>query len=439
MIRTSERLKQGARLYYEQFMNKTSKEIHKYPEVNYPEKVEKVFFQRINKVTETKIEIVFYQRTYYKKVEGYRQINYQKHRILSETLFKEKNFSVKLDVTPLSLANLKIHQNINVSNNALGIISCIDEVECYPTWAQIKFLDLIHTNVVGQIKTEAKVKMANSDNAIDNKEKEKKANSKLIETETYNENHIKRRMISLIKKSINAGFVKYKVLKTILSLGIYNPYWTYKSSKIKAARLQIELDESKKNKERLIHQSHEIEDSLIDLKNKRVLLEANINKLLDEEEHQYSLDKDNIAQPFLDNWSNYRPDKKPLIKHEVNYEYNIIPFKIDEKNYTNFVNPDNENIYELYGLGIIGVIIIRNIETSSIYIGYSMDIGRSFNKLFKNFIPTNKLMLTEYRNSKIEDKTKLFEVKIKMVKDNQELLDTYFLFDNLFNGKYIYL
>ena len=182
MIRTSERLKQGASLYYQQFIAKVSDEKRNYPTVNYPNKVDKCYFQRINQLTGSKIEVIFLQRTYYKKVEGYRQVNYQKYRILSGTLYKEKYVSIKLDLTPTSLNNLRYHADSDISRNALGIISAINQVDCYPSWAQTEFLNLIHKKTVEKINNDAKTKRTNSDTSIKNEEARKKANKNAIET-----------------------------------------------------------------------------------------------------------------------------------------------------------------------------------------------------------------------------------------------------------------
>ena len=44
------------------------------------------------------------------------------------------------------------------SRNALGIISAINQVDCYPSWAQTEFLNLVHKKSVEKINNDAKAK-----------------------------------------------------------------------------------------------------------------------------------------------------------------------------------------------------------------------------------------------------------------------------------------
>ena len=437
MIRTSERLRQGASLYYQQFTAKVSDEKRNYPTVNYPNKVERCYFQRINQLSGSKIEVIFLQRTYYKKVEGYRQVNYQKYRILSGTLYKEKYVSIKLDLTPTSLNNLRYHGDSDISRNALGIISAINQVDCYPSWAQTEFLNLVHKKSVEKINNDAKAKRTSSDSSIKNEEARKKANKSSIEAAIKNEKSLKENLLKVIAKSIDAGFAEHKIIKAILTLGIYNLYRIHKHSKVKAEKIQTKLDNAIKRKESLINESHKIEDQLVSLKNARAELEAEIAYLLKIEEQQHALDNSNISQPFSESFINNPISKDPVQLIKSNYEYNVEKFEVEKENLNGFVDLKNENIKKLEGLDVIGVFAIRNTESGSLYIGFSLDVEKSINEMFSNYIPTNALMLKEYKESKVEDKTLLFEIKIRMVKTKEELLKEYKMFDKVFNGRYV--
>jgi hypothetical protein len=46
-------------------------------------------------------------------------------------------------------------------------------------------------------------------------------------------------------------------------------------------------------------------------------------------------------------------------------------------------------------------------------------------------------MLKEYKESKKEDKSTLFEIKVRMAKTKEELLNQYKMFDKNFNGRYV--
>ena len=438
MIRTSERLKQGARIYYQQFIGKVAESKHSYPSVDYPNKVDRFYFQRVSEISDSKVEIVFLQRTFYKKVEGYRQVNYQKYRILSNTLYKEKNVSIKIDLTPTSLNNLKHHINKDVEKNALGIISAISRVDCYPSWAQSEFLDLIHKATEEKINNEAKLKRSYSDSDIKNEEKRKNANKKSIELSLKSEEKTKEDIIKTIKKVAAIGFGEHKVLKTIFTLGINNPYWKYRHLKRKAEKLQSKLDTIIINKNSLIIESHNIEDQLVKLKNARTELEADIAYQIKIEKLQHALDNSNISQPFYESFVNTRIEKDHIQKVDPTYEFNVEEFRVESVNLEGFVDIDNKNIATLKGLNIIGVYAVRNVETSSIYIGLSFDVEKSISGMFNNYVPIHPLMLKEYQESKLEDKTKLFETKIKMVSSKEELTKEFARFDEMFNGKYVH-
>ncbi len=438
MIRTSERLKEGASLYYQQFITKVEESKRTCPYVNYPNKVERLYFQRVSEISSSKVEVVFLQRTYYKKVEGYRQVNYYKYKILSKTLYKEKYVSKKLDLTPASLNNLKNHSDSDIARNALGIISGIQQVDCYPSWAQSEFLDLIHKITIARIDDEATSKRNISDTNIKNEEIRKKANKKLIEAVLKSEKTIKEDIIKTIRKALRAGFAEHKVLKAILTLGICNLYRKHKRLKIKAEKLQRKLDNTISRKHSLITTSHEIEDQLVSLKNSRAELEADIAYQIKVEEHQYALDNSNISQPFFESFIDTKVKKDSPQKIEPTYEYNIEEFHINQEDLMGFVSLANENIVKLKGLDIIGVYAVRNNEIGSTYIGLSLDVEKSVSEMFVNFVPSHPLMLKEYKESKLEDKTNLFVIKIKMVNTKDQLINEYIEFDKAFNGKYVH-
>ena len=437
MIKTSERLKQGASLYYQQFITKVSDEKRNYPTVNYPNRVDKRYFQCINQLTDSKIEVIFLQRTYYKKVEGYRQVNYQKYRILSRTLYKEKYVSIKLDLTPTSLNNLRHHADSDMLRNALGIISAIDQVDCYPPWAQTEFLNLIHKKTVEKINYDARTERINSDTSIKNEEARKRENKIAIETALKNEKALKECLLKIIAKSIDAGFAEHKIIKAIFTLGIFNLYRIHKTLKKKAEKIQTKLDNAIKRKESLINESHTIEDRLVSLKNAREELEVEIAYSFKVEEQQHALDNSNVSQPFSESFLNNQVSKDVPQLLKSNYEYNIEQFTIEKENLIGFVDLKSEKIQFLKGLNVIGVYAVRNIETGSMFIGFSLDIEKSINEMFSNYVPNNVHMLKEYKKSKNEDKSILFEIKVRMVKTKEELLKEYKMFDKIFNGRYV--
>ena len=179
-------------------------------------------------------------------------------------------------------------------------------------------------------------------------------------------------------------------------------------------------------------------DQLVELKNSRAELEANIAYLIKLEEQQYDFDNSEPIPPFAEPVTSniVIKDSVTLIKPE--YEYNIETFEVDSESLKGFVSIKNENIEKLKGLDIIGVYTVKNNETNSFYIGFTLDVEKSVREMFNNCVPTHPMMMKEYKESKIEDKSLLFEIKIKMVKTMSELLDAYLLFDKSFNGKFVH-
>ncbi len=438
MIKTSERLKQGSALYYQQFIANVDDSKRNWPKVNYPSKADKFYFQRVSEISSSKVEVVFLQRTYYKKVEGYRQVNYQKYRILSNTLCKDKYVTKKLDLTPAYMNNLKYHLDSDIAKNALGIISGISRCDCYPSWAQSEFLDLIHKETIRMINNEAKTKRSNSDSDLIKEENRKKAKKSSIEILIKKEKKLKKNIIRTIKKALDAGLAEHKVLKAILTLGFNNLYRKYKHLKMKAEKLQIKLDSTISNKNSLITESQKIEDQLVVLKNARAELDAEIDYQIKVEEQQFAMDKSNISQPFFESFIDTIIEKDLPNKIESIYEYNIEEFHADLDNLKEFVTLENENIIKLKGLNVNGVYAIRNNETETIYIGASLDVEKSISEMFANFVPTHPLMLKEYKNSKLEDKNNLFEVRVKMANSKEQLFNDYIAFDKIYNGKFIH-
>ena len=57
MLKTSERLQQGAKLYYQQFMSKVAVDMSNKPNVDYPNKIERYYFKEVIYLTNEKAVI----------------------------------------------------------------------------------------------------------------------------------------------------------------------------------------------------------------------------------------------------------------------------------------------------------------------------------------------------------------------------------------------
>ena len=432
MLKTSERLQQGAKLYYQQFMSKVAVDMNNKPNVDYPNKIERYYFKEVIYLTNEKAEIVLSFRTYYKKVEGYRQYNYHKYRVLSNTLYKEKFVSIKVDLNPIALNNLKNNSITYVSMNATGIISAIRPVECYPTWAQKVFLDAIHKSESERLNKIFQERMSSIASKIKKAENIKSENLKLIENELENQRLLEQKQIRIICKSIKLGFKTHKFLRLILSLGLNNLYFRYRHLKLKAEKLQFIISDSIAKKESLIIESHKIENQLTDLKNEKLVAEANGKFILMAEDEQYVFDSKNIFQPFKDSFAEINiQEGKPLILKPV-YKYFIEHHNVEKEELDEFVDLDESKIESFKGLSVIGLFIIRNVETESLYLGYSFDIEKSVKSIFKKNKPKNRFMLKEYNESNNEDKKELFKIKVYLTKNEQDLFEKY----KLLNCKY---
>lgn len=438
MIRTSERLKQGADLYFQRFLISVADEKRSFPTVSYPDKIDRFYFYRIDVLSSSEVEVILLQRSFYKKVEGYRQVNYQKYRILSSTLYKDKYVSIKLDVNTTSLNNLKYHSDRYISRNALGIISAIKNVTCYPTWAQSELLDLVHKNAVEKIDNGAKAKRSASDISIKNEESRKKLNICSIKHECKTQEKLKGMILKNISKSISSGFANHKLAKAIFTLGFYDLKRICKQSKAKAEKFQNRLDNSISRKETLMKESREIEDCLANLKHERAELEVEIKNSYIAEEQQQALDISNISQPFSEFFTEHKINKPASQLIKPNYEFSPDAFEVKKENLEGFVNLNDERISRLKGLDVIGVFAIRNSETGSFFTGISFDLWKSVSIMFVNFVPIDQNMLKEYKVSKAEDKSSIFTINIKIVKTENELFNDYIKFDEMFHGKFIH-
>ena len=130
------------------------------------------------------------------------------------------------------------------------------------------------------------------------------------------------------------------------------------------------------------------------------------------------------------------PFEKPKAL-KAKYEYNMETFRANPKNLDGFINVYDESIKKMKGLDIIAVYVIRNIETNSFYLGLSLDMEKSISKAFSYSLPKNLAMLKEYKNSKLENKSSLFEIKMKIATSKDELLKGYRTFNREFRGKFI--
>lgn len=422
MLNTESRLLEGAKLYYSRAKAKIESEMRNPPSIRYPEKITRNYFNRVEDRGKGEYAAVFFQRTFYKKIERYRQVNNVKYPIYSAPLWKDKEVAIKIRPNPSLFNELKNNDNSDLAKNAMIIISCFADPKLYPSWAQEEFLSLVHSAKSKEIADKAKLETETA-----NAELSVVTNSR-AHSETELASLIKQMqsleaaMRKRLQKAIKSGFHQHKYLATVFSLGLASPKRKAVRSKKKASSLQRELtsvvdqyEESliayKKNVER--------EATCKDALSQAEALNAYAKEL---EDAQYAFDKSNIHQPFIGAIPPQDPPKPTWPKAELKYNYQTL-VKEPTGDMSGFAPFDDPSFTKYIGFEVVGVLVIHNKETNAFMAGVTLDVGASLTNLAK--AKKGRYHDKEMRSQAkaAHSKTDLFEVLVLINSNKDSLLE----------------
>ena len=427
MITTRERLMKGANLYYLKYSGNIKAQMSNWPSVNYPNKVCKTYFDKVRNTSKNQITVYFKKRTYYKKVEGYRQVNYTKYRILSNVLCKDSDFSINIEASAFSFKNLKTNPDPEISSNALLIIAGSEIIDFFPDWAQTTFLQYIHDDEVMKITNNLKSKSARYIQDVKNIDSSKKKTIEMIELNKKLVSDSNDLLHNSFNPMINMGFKKTSMIKRLLTFGIANSKRKFNKEKKKVAALQFELDIAKDVDEEYIKKYIKEEDRYVKAKNDLANIENDSKYLLEVENEQFAYDMSNVSQPFKEKYRDKNVQKKEVEVYRPKYLFELEEPKKIIFDQSDFSSLDAFDYSSLKGMSIMGIYLIRNLITDLCQIGISFDLYRSI------FDYTNK-ELSKDNSADVCD----LEIKLIMVKSEAEMSEKFAEYFEKYDSHFIW-
>lgn len=357
--------------------------------------------------------IEFEEITYYRTIVKYITKNYIKYPIYSEIKTKKNLITKKIKLNNYNLENLELNDDYFVSKFAEQIIAKIHDIELMPSWFVKKELN----SKLEDLEKNVKEKISNITelhekeiNLIKNNINKAKSEIKYAEAIIYlNKIYVKKfnKKIEFIDKYKDFLFVKFA------TLGIFN----YFVSNFRKNRLLSKLNNCEKN----------IQNSYNDLNYFNNLIQ-NCEKDIKEKEINFN-DKIIDLNKKLDL-------KRTEFKNNLNQ---IVTLKEDVDVATDFILL--KKIIGMEYQRIVGCYVIRNRENNKCYVGQSKDIMKRIKQHFRGTKPKNIIFAEDYFNSKLVDKSLLFEIRIIPLKTKDELdecerklIDQYDSFRNGYNA-----
>ena len=436
MERTSSRLKAGAAMYKQTYMAATAEESKKLIPIEYPNKVTKSFFVGIKK-SQTKCDAIIKEVTFFRKVDGYKNINNKKYRIYSAVQTKEKEILIPFFATSAFFRSLPNHPNPTLAENALAIVACFDDPFLYPLYAQQKFLELVHEARIKEIRSNAD-ETAKTDAALVEKLQSESANNTLLIQEYEKQWDVSlEKQFRDISKFVDYGFLSHKRLKTVLSFGLYRPNNIAKGSSLKAYRKQLKLDEIGGLLYQAILDHHWYSDELC---RQRHAQERNLAKQkydFDQEQAQYAFDCANLGERLKDPKPNedIAPVEFPYDKAE--YEFELPENLVEEQEGIDFLPFEDPSFFQYEGLSVVGIALIQNLDERTYCIGISFDLGLSMHKIFdKNGSFVEQGLCLQLRKA---GGLSHFRLAVKPCYSKEELYDSYCRLHKAYHARYITL
>ncbi len=381
----SRRLIGGMRLYAGKAREEIAKKSNQTPKVTYPDKVVKRYFNGVRQLGHNRGEVLFLERTYYRKVAGYEQVNYVRHRIYSEVLSKDKPVSVKIDTSMRGLSILINSGDVSLRENALLIVATLGEPALCPRWAQEVFFNLIHEETERKIKEEHGQTDFLIESAIETHKKQEKKLADGIEKTLRIEKKANQTLISLVSKAARVGYANHPVVASVLTLGLGRPLSKSMRLKKKAARQQTKLDKIYVVKCNAIKELREIE---VERAKKEAQLarsktDGDFAAIVERAQHEFDLTC--ISDSFYDPGAPKGPEREDFSDAEPNYRYEM-PKRLVAKQSGDGFEPMSLNLLSKYtGLYICAIYLIHEKESGRYVIGVSFDMGESLKKIYRRY------------------------------------------------------
>lgn len=338
-----------------------------------------------------RIEIV--QTQEYRTIQKYITQNYEKYPIYSEWKIKEKILKKTLKLTNSELELLNVNEDDLIKMFAEEIIIALNNEELFPSWFIKMYLKRELDSDLQVIKNELNSFIDSQNNKII--AQQTNIDNYNNEITQYNKtlNKQQRRKNKLELKLTNISNTKPSILKSLISLGIFN----YFISKKRRNKLELKLSSC---------------NTFI----------CELNKNISDNNNQISKCNKNI-----DNYKLNISKKEKESKNKKNSRLNEYNKKLSEvKPLSNMVSQDESfTMLKLFsGLEyerIIGVYVIHNKEKDKYYVGQSKDVMKRIKQHFNGTIPKNAIFAEDYYTSQMENRDNIFELKIIRCETKDEL------------------
>ena len=423
MESTGKRLLQGAALYRKEFAEKTKKAMEKTPQVVYPDKVERRYFQRVDDLGHGEFALVFLVRTFYKKIERYQQANNQKYPIYSDTLCKEKTEEIKIRPNPLLFEEWKEGDNPVLAKNALGIISYFLDPGLYPVYAQETFLEYVHLAKIEEINKENKAKVEEAEIAFKKAKTAKADGECAIQMCVVSEQRLREQIRECLEKAIQLGFHKHKVIASVSSLGLRRPSSKSVKFQKKAASLQVELTDIMKRHAGLLPKQKELALTYAKTKNERNRIVADAEMKEATERAQYEMDRGNVKAFFRDVPPSEGPTPPVYKEVEPNdIQTDLVSLFPKDPNRDAFYFPDDPFFLQYSGLAVVGILVLDNQDSGEFHVALTFDVAASLYRLTKRY--KDATLLKEERES-TQEEGRLYKVRFFPFGSKEMLADQF--------------
>ena len=338
-----------------------------------------------------RIEIV--QTQEYRTIQKYITQNYEKYPIYSEWKIKEKILKKTLKLTNSELELLNVNEDDLIKMFAEEIIIALNNEELFPSWFIKMYLKRELDSDLQVIKNELNSFIDSQNNKII--AQQTNIDNYNNEITQYNKtlNKQQRRKNKLELKLTNISNTKPSILKSLISLGIFN----YFISKKRRNKLELKLSSC---------------NTFI----------CELNKNISDNNNQISKCNKNI-----DNYKLNISKKEKASKNKKNSRLSEYNKKLSEvKPLSNMVSQDESfTMLKLFsGLEyerIIGVYVIHNKEKDKYYVGQSKDVMKRIKQHFNGTKPKNTIFAEDYYTSQMENRDNIFELKIIRCETKDEL------------------
>lgn len=339
--------------------------------------------------------------------------NYVRYPVYSCWKTKEKTITKSIKLTNLVLENLNSNTDELIRKFADNIILELNNIELIPSWLTKKMLynEYIsdtqeQKDIINTINNTKDIEIMRYQNKIND------INFKLSTLDLKKKNILKK-----MKKKVNQiakiDTHKKSFIFSLITFFIYN-LCNSKNRRQRLEKIKALLDS------RLSDIQSQINALSIQIKNLNEKI--TISKTNAKEQVKSTLEKIDALK------LNYETQLSEVQTLDSSYQADkeFLPLK-------NYIGLD----YEL----IIGCYIVHNVENDKYYVGQSKDVLKRIRQHFNGTAPKNVIFAEDYYKSLIDDKDKLFEIKIikcetkdELDRTERQLIEDYDARNNGYNG-----